>query len=47
MHALDTYLHALHSSHASGGAVRKTSHYSALENLLNVTVKHRETAPRG
>jgi hypothetical protein len=35
MRPLETYLHDLHEIHASGSAVKETSYYGALSNLLN------------
>src|SRR5712671_6391681 len=35
MNALETYLEELHAIRSSGGAVKETSYYPALSNLLN------------
>jgi hypothetical protein len=35
MHALETYLQDLRATRSSGGAVKETSYYPALANLLN------------
>jgi hypothetical protein len=35
MHALETYLQDLRATRASGAAVKETSYYPALANLLN------------
>ena len=35
MHALETYLQYLRATRSSGGAVKETSYYPALANLLN------------
>jgi len=35
MNALETYLEELYATRSSGGAVKETSYYPALSNLLN------------
>ena len=35
MHALETYLQDLQTTRSSGAAVKETSYYPALANLLN------------
>jgi hypothetical protein len=35
MNALETYLEELYATRISGGAVKETSYYPALSNLLN------------
>lgn len=35
MNPVETYLEELYATRSSGGAVKETSHYSALKNLLN------------
>jgi len=39
MHALETYLQDLRATRSSGGAVKETSYYPALANLLNELVR--------